>query len=322
MLNAKSVIGIFKPEYMFRPQQIVLKFSRELRGRREELKVARLPWGLKLRVNTGESIGWSVYTRAIYETAVTETLWRLAEPGDLVVDGGANIGYMTSLLAVRVGRLGKVMSFEPHPGIFSHLQRNVNSWKNEGLPGRVELFQAALGDTNGLVELHTPSFFSKNAGTSWVGEDSRGLEGTCQRVPARTLDSIIPEGQEVGLVKLDVEGSELTVMKGMQSLLVGHRVKHVVFEEWGAFPATTHQFLSGLGYTVYGIELWFGGIRFLRDREPRYDPMNGPPPNYLATVESSQTLERIESQFWQCFGPLNFLRKMVAPLGTRFAVRS
>ncbi|MGB2888149.1 MAG: hypothetical protein WBC04_10660 [Candidatus Acidiferrales bacterium] len=65
----------------------------------------RLPWGLEIAVDLGESIGWSVYTCAIYETAVTKALWRLVKPGDSVVDGGANIGYMTSILAEGARRI-------------------------------------------------------------------------------------------------------------------------------------------------------------------------------------------------------------------------
>jgi Protein-L-isoaspartate(D-aspartate) O-methyltransferase (PCMT) len=127
MLSARSFYGLFKPEYFFRPQQIIRKFYRELSGRKQEMKVADLPWGLKLNVDTGESIGWSIYTRALYETPIVEALWRLTHPGDLVVDGGANIGYMTSVLAIRVGKTGRVLSFEPHPEIFSQLKRNVRT---------------------------------------------------------------------------------------------------------------------------------------------------------------------------------------------------
>jgi FkbM family methyltransferase len=314
MLRARNLIGIFKPEYLFRPHQITLKFSRELRGRREEMKLVHLPWGLNVTVNTGESIGWSLYTRSIYETAVTEALWRLTKPADLVVDAGANIGYMTSLLAVRVGRLGKVMSFEPHPGVFSQLQRNVDSWQKHGVSARVQLFQVALGDADGLADLHVPCFFSKNAGTAWLGGEAHGQEGTSLSVPIRSLESIIPEGQKVSLVKLDVEGFELAVMKGMKSLLVDHRVHHLVFEECSTFPAPTHEYLSNLGYTIYGIEQWFGGICFLRDQQPRYDPISGPPPNYLATIEPTSVLKRVESGFWQSFGPISVLHQLGATL--------
>ena len=63
----------------------------------------------------------------MYETEVTESLWRLARVGDLAVDVGANIGYMTSILAVKAGARGKINSFEPHPTIFQRLRLNVKT---------------------------------------------------------------------------------------------------------------------------------------------------------------------------------------------------
>src|ERR1700751_1727563 len=123
-----NIRGVLKPEYLFRPNQIPRKLWLESLGRRREMKKVPLPWGLEIEVNTGESLGWSVYTRSLFETAVTETLWRLARAGDLIVDGGANIGYMSSLLAVKIGPRGKILCFEPHPKIFQQLRLNVQNW--------------------------------------------------------------------------------------------------------------------------------------------------------------------------------------------------
>ena len=73
MIGITSIRGIFKPEYLFRPNQILRKLWLECLGRKEEVRKARLPWGLQIELNTGESIGWSIYTRALYETAVIES---------------------------------------------------------------------------------------------------------------------------------------------------------------------------------------------------------------------------------------------------------
>ena len=305
MLSARSSYGVFKPEYFFRPQQIIRKFCRELSGRKREMKVADLPWGLKLNVDTGESIGWSIYTRALYETPIVEALWRLTQPGDLVVDGGANIGYMTSVLAIRVGKSGRVLSFEPHPEIFSQLKRNVALWSRGGVAERVELFQTALGDTEGFACLRTPTFFSTNTGTSWVEHNASDSNAETTKVPVTTLDRVIPNGQTVGVVKLDVEGFELSVLKGMKNLLASRKVRYLIFEEANSFPAPTHKFLSGLGYFLYGIEHSFGGIHFLRDQEPASDPISGPPQNYLATLEPPDVMSRVAFGLWRSFGPLS-----------------
>ena len=90
---------------------------------------------------------------------LTEALWRLAQPGDIVVDGGANIGYATSILAARVGPRGKIHNFEPDPRSFDELQRNVAGWEDRGQRGAFVLHAAALGARSGTATLQIPASF-------------------------------------------------------------------------------------------------------------------------------------------------------------------
>lgn len=309
MLTIKSLAGFAKPEYFFRPHQIWRRLWRGAAGRRKELKVVRLPWGLVIVVDPSESLGWSVYTRAIYETAVTEALWRLVRPGDIVVDGGANIGYMTSILAVRVGVRGRIYCFEPHPEVFQELQRNVATWEASNQCGSFCLYQAALGATEGVASLRVPEFISANRGVSRIEPDNAHGKGQILQVRVLALDEVIPPQETIGVVKLDVEGYELAVLKGMERILRERRVRHVIFEELDGFPANTHKFLHEKGYAIFGIEHHFRGIRCVPNGQPRFDPMNGPPPNYLATIEPELTVSRLQSGFWQSFGPAQFVAK-------------
>jgi len=312
MIGITSIRGIFKPEYLFRPNQILRKLWLECLGRKEEVRKARLPWGLQIELNTGESIGWSIYTRALYETAVTESLWRLARVDDLVVDVGANIGYMTSILALRVGARGKVYSFEPHPGIFHQLQLNVTNWSADKRCGQIILHNAALGSHEGVGRLNVPDYFCCNQGTSWIGPRNTQCKGQTLDVSLLALDDILSNSGSIGVVKLDVQGYELAVLKGMERMLRDRRVRHLVFEEEGNFPAPTHDFLSDMGYESYGIEQRFRGIRFARNRQPSFDPVNGPSPNYLATIVSEADVSALAEGFWQSFGPVPFYKGSAA----------
>lgn len=298
-----------KPEYLFRPYQIPWKLWREYLGRREEVQKARLPWGLEIRVNTGEAIGWSLYTRTLYETAVTESLWRLTRVGDLTVDIGANIGYMTSILAVRVGAEGKVHSFEPHPSIFQELQSNATNWNSGKRCGRIFLYNAALGSQKGIGKLCIPEHFPRNQGTSYIRPRDIEFNGQAIDVSILALDDVIPENESIGVVKLDVQGYELSVLKGMERLLRERRIRHLVFEEENRFPAPTHKFLSNIGYVSYGIEQRFQGIRFARNRQPFSHPVTGPSPNYLATIVPEAEVSSLARGFWQSFGPTQFFRR-------------
>ena len=123
-----KLLRIFsKPEYLLRPAQIVRRLVRSLSGHGAMEKVV-LPWGLSIRVSPNEVIGASIWKSGLFELGVSECLWRLLDAGETALDVGANIGYMTCLLARRAGVGGKVIALEPHPQIFTELDDNVAGW--------------------------------------------------------------------------------------------------------------------------------------------------------------------------------------------------
>jgi hypothetical protein len=102
---------INKPEYLFRPQQILTRLRYAFkRSKRDELTRVRLPWGTELSIFSHSTIEKALLTCGVHELAVSEVLWRMADPGEACCDIGANIGYMTSLLAKKnIWNDGKVL---------------------------------------------------------------------------------------------------------------------------------------------------------------------------------------------------------------------
>jgi len=268
-----------------------------------------------MMVNPAESIGWAIYSRGIYEMPLTEALWRLAQPGDIVVDGGANIGYATSILGARVGPRGKVHSFEPDPRSFGELQRNVAEWEQRGQRGGFVLHASALGARSGTAILQVPASFEWNGGRARIesaaaeedaiSELDRGI--TKLQVKLVTLDEVFSQGENVSVVKLDVEGFELDALMGMEQMMREHRIRYVVFEELRDYPAPTHHFLRDLGYSVFGLDHGFFGIKCSVDKGPRVEPISGLPPNYVATYEPEKTVRQLEHGLWKSFGPGRYL---------------
>src|SRR4051794_35687867 len=111
-----------KPHFVFRPQQFPRRLSTRDPGE------ARLPWGLRIGFDPGEMHGSAILRTGLLDLAVSEALFRLTEPGARTVDAGANIGHMTSILALRAGRSGSVVAFEPHPATARMLRRNIARW--------------------------------------------------------------------------------------------------------------------------------------------------------------------------------------------------
>jgi FkbM family methyltransferase len=133
----------------------------------------------------------------------------LLKEGMTVMDVGANVG-MYSLLAARVvGPTGKVYAFEPVPDTFARLQEHITM---NGLTHVVPI-SIALSDSNGTVKISV----ARN------GRSSLFLHTTSDfiEVPMETLDSFIASHgiEEVHAIKVDVEGSEMHVVRGMRQLL-------------------------------------------------------------------------------------------------------
>jgi FkbM family methyltransferase len=303
MLTARSLRQLATPAYFFQPLQILKRLRLEYLWRTKSEALVRLPWGLSIKVNPHEAVGNVIAAQGLYEKEVTETLWRLTNPGDLAIDVGANIGYTTSILGVRVGPRGRVHSFEPHPQVFASLAENVERWKQDERCGSFVLHQAALGKETGKAFLHTNDWFLTNRGTGWISEkqESDSKVRDCE-VRMQNLDSILDAKERIGMVKIDVQGYELDVLRGMSALLERGAVRDLVFEEEKNFPAPTHEYLKSYAYSIFGLEGSFAGVRCLPDAQPWFDPKWGPVSNYLATRDPDRAKSRLSATPWRSFG--------------------
>jgi FkbM family methyltransferase len=167
-----------------------------------------------------------------------------------MLDIGANVGFFSLLAARHVGVDGRVIAFEPMPETRARLRRNVtlNGVSN------VEVRTVAVTDQPGDVQFFLgPDEHSGIASLRPLGAKSAGA----QKVFGTTLDSILPEGTPVHLIKLDVEGAEAKALRGMQRILEEFH-PHLLVEvsadylrELGDSEETLSSFLKTLGYDAY-----------------------------------------------------------------------
>src|ERR1700693_1883936 len=153
MLTSRSILRLASPPYFFQPLQVLKRLRLEFLWRSKRDAVVTLPWGLPIRIDPHEAIGYNIACQGLYECGVTEALWRLTDAGELAVDVGANIGYAAGILGIRVGPKGRIVCFEPHPQVFESLMENVESWKKDSRCGSFTLCRAALGAENGKALL-------------------------------------------------------------------------------------------------------------------------------------------------------------------------
>lgn len=155
---------------------------------------------------------------------------RLLPENTAVLDIGANIGIMT----VHLGRTIKgatVYSFEPMPNNIDAFKRIIRYFKLEN----VKLFEVALGNTEGEVEMVMPVISNvKMQGLSHVVHESipENNEGERFKVPLKMLDNI-PElmfsEKRISGIKIDVENFEFFVLDGARKLIAKN--KPVVYAE-------------------------------------------------------------------------------------------
>lgn len=293
--------AIERPEYLFRPSQILRRLRCELRSASGKYETIRLPWGLPIRIQPAEQIGSSIRRLGIHELTTCECVGRLIEPGDLVIDAGANIGQMTSLMALRAGREGQVIAFEPHPIVGNELEHNVAGWQRDPRHAPITVQHAALSNCQGAAQLTIPDWFDANHGIAFLA-GSRSWNGhtkSCQ-VPATVLDASVPTARQVGLLKIDVEGHELKVLEGAHRLLAAGLIRDIVFEEIHTPPSPAMLLLEAAGYKLYRLEGKFFG--------PVLRPLSAPPAdsvkdstNYLATRDAQRALKRISKHGWAVY---------------------
>lgn len=170
-------------------------------------------------------------------------LRRIVRSGDTVFDVGANTGQYTCLFAHLVGPNGAVHAFEPIPPSFAALQRNVTRHaKNR----RIILNQCALGDSEAVVKMFVPKgrFTEASLVPHCVGSQECRYEDNSEvyvyeKCPVTTIDNYLGQHSvaDIALVKCDVEGAELLVMKGARSILRSNRPPMLFLEVWSGWTA-------------------------------------------------------------------------------------
>lgn len=298
--------GLLKPCYVFAPRTLVRRVGMALLRPERTVETVRLPWGAVIEVNANEGIGRELFRQNVFDIAVSETAWRLLKPGDMAVDVGANVGYMTSLFAARAGTAGRVESFEPHPRIFTRLRRNLHSAETNAPPVNVRLHDCALGDRDGIAQLVEPQVFSINEGASTVGrrdavpETSASAHGFDIRI-AR-YDSVLADC-EVALLKVDVEGFEPQVLAGAERALAQRRIHNVIYEAHDCERSELHALLARYGYAIFGIGHDLLGLRLTPGvAAPKVD-RGWESPSYLATLHPREVVAALRPHGWRVLHP-------------------
>lgn len=176
---------------------------------------------MELRPKTGDLFGfYEIVLRRDYFAA-----GQVIEPGATVIDVGANIGCFTITAAKLAGPTGRVIAIEPEESTYQQLLRNIKLNRLDN----VTALRLAVGATEGEILLHSdPNRLFSSVFSSVNG---RPVEGSDQRVPMVTLDSLMEKYgiERCDYLKLDCEGAEHEIVANM-SPATASRVKQITME--------------------------------------------------------------------------------------------
>ncbi|TXI03066.1 MAG: FkbM family methyltransferase [Rhizobium sp.] len=181
----------------------------------------------KLYVDTRDrGFASHVLLDGFWEIWLTLFCARNVKRGMTAIDVGANFGYYSLLLAELVGAKGELIAVEPNPHAADFLFRSVEL---NGLLGRTRVERLALGNViSGEASLYVPHNEPKNA---LIVEDNflpRAEDGAIVKVPVTTLDRLAASCARVDFIKIDAEGAEEVILKGMAEIIARHRPMLVV----------------------------------------------------------------------------------------------
>ena len=206
-----------------------------------------------MRVNPADEAGRYTFLHGFdSQDWLSDVFARILRPGDCMLDVGANIGIYTVFAAKLVGLTGQVHAFEASADILPELETNVGLNRLDN----VHIHRQAVTDQCGTVTFSQAT--TENTGLSSIRPLADRTAAVAE-VPAITLDSLLPDLPAVRLVKIDVEGAELLVLRGMSQLIERDRPDILLeltdefLRELDADAGQVCDFLKEAGYEIHRV---------------------------------------------------------------------
>ncbi len=231
-----------------------IKLSAEQKARMKDAITWLVDEDIAIYANPDSYIEWSIFSGGTYENEIGKLIRISLKSGDSALDIGANIGLQSLRMAQSVGSTGHVYGFEP----LDHLREKAAKNLRLNTVANVMLLPFALSDSESEME-YAIDKTNWNQGTFSLGDQSAGSES--QKIRIKIADELdeVKNIEKLKLVKIDVEGFEFNVLKGLKQTLAKHKPR-VIFEYdknyWvknGQHIEDCFDFLRDLGYMLYQI---------------------------------------------------------------------
>ena len=147
----------------------------------------------------------------IREPESTKMIQKILRKGNIVVDIGANIGYYALMESRLVGKDGTIYAIEPSPTNIEFLNKNIklNNCKN------IDVYQIGMGSKEGLVKMYISPHSNLN---SLIPLKNKKIIKVID-INTTRLDTFLEDKRYPDLIRMDVEGYEYNIIKGMKNTL-------------------------------------------------------------------------------------------------------
>jgi len=281
-----------KPEYVYQPGRLL---SRLIKSSDRNSATAVSSFGFPLDIMPDELISNSIRRKGMYDIVTAEAIYRLLDPGAHAIDAGAHVGLMSAVMALRVGAAGRILSFEPHPVVYAFLERNAARLNSALRSEVIRAHNVAVSDVSGQSSLYLPEDWQRNTGVARLAASTNSTPIFVSCVPLDEVEMELPE-----LMKMDVEGHELAVLRGAGKTLA--KLRDVVFEDFAPYPSPVMTLFEQNGFRVFALSRTLSRP-VLSSPDRRGVPKNADP-NFLATRDPDRAHARFKASGW------NVLRKL------------
>ncbi len=186
-----------------------------------------------------EGISKDLILDGIREPESTREIANILKPGNVVVEAGANIGYYALMESRLIGKKGIVYAVEPSPKNFENLNRNIKLNKITNM----KTYQLAIGDKIGKAKMNISPYSNLS---SLVKQKNRRITKTIE-VKVTTMDNFLKGKRHPNFIRMDVEGYEYNILKGMKGILKSKKPMKIFIE--------LHPHIMKKKQTIYVLEI-------------------------------------------------------------------
>lgn len=205
--------------------------------------------GINYKLDLSDMVDWYIYFG--FKEISRQSLLKLIDTGNTILDIGANVGNVTFEAAKIVGPTGEIHSFEPDPENYKRLETNLN------LNQCLNIFPNKLGLGNKSGTYHIANVSPGNQGMNRIIHE-HPVNFEARQIQVTTLDAYVFEKKlnTVDLIKIDVEGFEYNVLRGgMKVIDTFHPILFIELDnknlvDQGSSAKELVLLLEGLGYAI------------------------------------------------------------------------